>query len=190
MPAISLRSSNSAPAPVAWANGAPQRTRSETVRDVLRRFRVLLGQVRRQSAVAEKSCRISSAQLWALWELGRTPGSRLVDLARMMVVKVSAARVIVERLQTLGLVRIMAPADQPGDARLTITAAGQTLLDRACVPPQGILIAALERLDEDALRDLNAARAPLIEVMAQSEGSDAMVPLTDMVRGTHPAKHL
>ncbi len=63
-------------ADVAWAK------RQETIRGVLKLFRVIVAGARQHAEAIQRDFGITAAQYWILSELARAPGSRPLDVAK------------------------------------------------------------------------------------------------------------
>jgi hypothetical protein len=80
-------------ADVAWAR------RQETLRGVLKLFRVIVASAQRHAEQVRHECGIGATQLWLLWELERAPGLRILDLARQLAMHVVMAQEMMEELE-------------------------------------------------------------------------------------------
>ncbi len=165
---------------VTWAR------RRENIRGAIKLFRVAVDAIQRHAAHTEAQCGISDPQLWILWELAHAPGMRVLDLAKALAIHVSSARGLTTQLETLGLVRRIDTGPTDNAARLALTDAGTRLLRRAPAPAQGVLTAALESLDDQALADLILALRPLVAAMGPTQDRAALIPLADTMRVAAP----
>ncbi|MCU0840708.1 MAG: hypothetical protein MUC79_03185 [Thiobacillaceae bacterium] len=111
---------------------------------------------------------------------------RVLDLAKALAIHVSSARGLTTQLETLGLVRRIDTGPTDNAARLALTDAGTRLLRRAPAPAQGVLTAALESLDDQALADLILALRPLVAAMGPTQDRAALIPLADTMRVAAP----
>lgn len=159
-------------AAVSWAR------RRETIRGALKLFRVALDAVRRHAEWLESCYGVTAAQLWALSELGQSPGMRAVDLSRNMAVHRHTAEAILLELERRGLVRCTAE-DQT--AAHFLTDAGQRLVDAVPEHGQGVLKTALERLPDSSLEQVVDAMRALNECLPFREDRAALIPLADIV---------
>lgn len=162
---------------VTWAR------RRENVRGVLKLIRVMVEAVQTHATLTEQRCAISATQLWALWELDRRPGMRCIDVAKSLAIHASTARTLLRGLLELGLVSSTAAESGPNSARLSLTEAGRHVLRQAPGAPQGVITAAVQDLDDAALDDLIHALQPLLAAMQYTDGTAALTPLADMLRG-------
>ncbi len=160
---------------VAWAR------RQETLRGVLKLFRVIVSGVREHAEQVQRQCHITPAQLWALWELARAPGSRVLDLAKAMAMHVELVQTMVSELEARALARLTATGLTPKACRWSVTEAGLRLLADATVPARGVVAGALDSLDSTVLEDLAACLGPLVGAMQFKDGGAALMPLPDLI---------
>jgi DNA-binding MarR family transcriptional regulator len=164
---------------VVWAR------RQEGIRGILKLVRMMVVAVRTHAERIEREGGVTAPQLWLLRELDRAPGLRVVDLARIMAVHATTLRAMLAELDTQGLVREIASAGAPNTTRLALTEAGKRVLDAAPGPAQGVVFAALEKLDDRELETLAEALRPLLAAMQFTDGAAALKPLADLLH--HPA---
>lgn len=160
---------------VAWAR------RRETLRAALKMMRVLLHAVKRHADWVRDRHGIDSTQLWALWELARSPGMRAVDLARNLAIHRQRAELLLRELTELGLVRVQAGPDQLAPGHF-LTSAGQRIADAAPEYGQGVMLSALERLSDPALDQVIRALRDLVEQLPLRDDRAALSPLADLLR--------
>ncbi len=164
---------------VAWAK------RQETLRGVLKLFRVIVSGVQQHAELVQQQCHITPAQLWALWELARAPGSRVLDLAKAMAMHVELVQTMVTDLEARGLARLTATGITPKACRWSATEAGRQLLADTTVPARGVVAGALDNLDSALLEGLAACLGPLVGAMQFKDGGAALTPLPDLVGDRH-----
>lgn len=157
---------------VAWAR------RQEGIRGILKLIRIMTLAARTHATRTEQLGRITAPQLWALRELDRAPGLRVKDLARIMAVHATDVRALLADLMARGLVREMSSPDDHAH-RLALTEAGKDMLEAAPGPAQGVVLAALETLDDPSLLRLADALGLLVAAMPCTDGSAAFKPLAD-----------
>lgn len=162
---------------VAWAR------RQDTIRGILKLFRVIVSSVQRHAKLTQQLAQVSAAQLWALWELERAPGLRVLDLAKLMAIHVAAAEAIVSDLEVQGLVRVVASDLNPKSRRLALTDNGRSRLAHAPVAARGMVATALDQLDDASLNALVASLQPLVGALPFKDSGAALSPLTDLVSG-------
>lgn len=148
--------------------------------EVLRKFRVIYGTVKRHFREVEKACGISGSQLWILRDIAASPGTGVSRLADRLSIHQSTCSLLVEKLVGAGLVsKTRSTADQRR-VGLEITRAGRQLLKIAPGPAEGMLPDALRQLPEVALRTLQMNLDQLISHLTTRNETDAEKPLADM----------
>ncbi len=148
----------------------------EPARSVIRQLRVIIRALQGHSRAVERACGISASQLWALWELQRTPGLNVSDLSRRLSVHASTTSNLLDKLEQQGLVERRRPERDQRIVRLYVTETGQELLDRAPAAPQGELNRALEAMPPEELADLDQNLAILVETMQSTEQRAGLKP--------------
>lgn len=146
--------------------------------EALKRFRLIFRAVQQHSQWVESCCGVSYAQLWVMSELSNQPGMNVSELARAMSVHQSTVSNLLVKLTKKGLVRReRAHADQRV-VRLYLTEAGQTLVERAPEPRQGLLLRALTELPAPVLISLNEGLNILVDAMHINDEQAALQPLS------------
>jgi MarR family transcriptional regulator, organic hydroperoxide resistance regulator len=146
-------------------------------RSVIRQLRVIIRALQGHSHSIERACGISAAQLWALWELHRSPGLKVSDLARRLSVHASTISNLLDKLEQGGLVERQRRERDQRIVRLYVTPAGADLLARAPAAPQGELNRALEDMAPAQRLALDSALAALIAHMGATEPLTGLQPL-------------
>jgi len=148
----------------------------DAVRSVIRQLRVIIRALQGHSRSVERACGISAAQLWALWELQRSPGLNVSDLSRQLSVHPSTASNLLDKLEQGGLIERRRRERDQRIVRLYVTEAGQDLLARAPAAPQGELNRALQDMEPEQLLVLEQALGTLIGRMASVEPKAGLQP--------------
>ncbi len=148
----------------------------DPIRSVIRQLRVIIRALQGHSRSVERACGISAAQLWALWELRRSPGLNVSDLSRQLSVHPSTASNLLDKLEQGGLVERRRRERDQRVVRLFITDAGRELLTRAPAAPQGELNRALQDLDPAKLAALEKGLEALVETMGSTEPRAGLQP--------------
>jgi DNA-binding MarR family transcriptional regulator len=163
--------------------------------EVLKRFRLIFRAVQQHSQWVETRCGVTSAQLWALWELSESPGLRVSDMARAMSIHHSTASNLLDKLARKGLIKRERVSEDQRVVTLNLTREGIDLIERAPSPARGILQHALFRLPKALLQSLAQDLEVLVKEMAILDDEVAMQPLNPLaktrrrVKKTHdPAK--
>jgi DNA-binding MarR family transcriptional regulator len=153
--------------------------RAQQNRAVLQDLRVVVRSIQEHSRWVEEQCGVSSAQLWALWELFTMPGLKVSELSRTLTVHPSTTSNMLDKLEDKGLVcRRRAGPDQRV-VRLYLTEAGVALLANAPRPAQGALNDALQRLSDESLMRLADGLNSLVAAIRIKDPSAALRPLPE-----------
>jgi DNA-binding MarR family transcriptional regulator len=89
---------------------------------------------------------LSSAQLFALQQIGEHPDASVNDIAALTFTHQSSVSVVIQRLVQQGLVAKMAASDDRRRQKLALTAKGRRVLGREPVAVQEQLITAIASL--------------------------------------------
>lgn len=149
----------------------------ETLRMVIRQLRVIIRALQGHSRVVERSCGISAAQLWALWEMHRTPGLKVSELSRRLSIHTSTTSNLLDKLEVSGLIERHRRERDQRVVRLFVTEAGMKLLECAPAAPQGELHRALDSLDAQKLALLAETLTVIASTMRNATPRDALRPL-------------
>ncbi len=151
--------------------------RQERMCSITRQLRVVLRVVQAHSKTVEKTCGLSGAKLWMMWELFATPGIKVSDLARTLTIHPSTCSNMLDQLEGKDLVtRDRSKTDQR-TVHLYLTETGTTLLAKAPRPAQGTMSEALERLSDSHLNHLEDGLNQLIEAMHCKDDKTGMIPI-------------
>jgi len=158
-------------------NTDPVNDDPEIPRAIVRQLRLIMRAMQGHSHAIERTCGISAAQLWALWEIQRTPGLKVSDLARSLSIHPSTASNLLDKLEESQLIERQRRERDQRVVRLYATDSGRALLESAPAPPQGELNHALQRLPADHLARLHAELGLLLARMSSVEPHLALQPL-------------
>ncbi|MEA3470014.1 MAG: MarR family transcriptional regulator [Thermodesulfobacteriota bacterium] len=152
--------------------------RQEQMQSITKQLRVVFRAVQAHSKTVEKSCGLSGAKLWMMWELFATPGVKVSDLARTLTIHPSTCSNMLDQLEDKDLVRRdrSNKVDQRA-VHLYLTEAGTTLLAKAPRPAQGTMSEALERLSDEHLNHLELGLNQLLEAMQYKDKKIGMIPI-------------
>ena len=148
--------------------------------EVLRKFRLIYGSVKKHFRDVEKACGISGSQIWILRDIATSPGTGVSRLAERLSIHQSTCSLLVEKLVGSGFVSKTRSAADQRRVGLELTPTGEQLLKTAPGPAEGILPDALKQLPADALQTLNANLNQLISQMTLQNENDAEKPLADI----------
>ncbi|QSA97476.1 MarR family winged helix-turn-helix transcriptional regulator [Methylococcus sp. EFPC2] len=152
--------------------------------EVLKRFRLIFKAVQQHSQWVETRCGVTSAQLWALWELSRSPGLRVTELAKAMSIHHSTASNLLDKLAKKGLIRRERVSEDQRVVTVTLTPEGRELIGQAPAPAQGILQHALFCLPDAVLHSLAKDLDALVKAMELNDDEAAMEPLNPLPKTT------
>ncbi|PKD40992.1 MarR family transcriptional regulator [Methylomonas sp. Kb3] len=145
--------------------------------EVLKQFRLIFKAVQQHSQWVETHCGVTSAQLWALWELSKTPGLKVTELAKAMSIHHSTASNMLDKLAKKGLILRERVSEDQRVVTVTLTQEGIDLLNQVPTPPQGILQHALFDLPENVLKSLAKNLDVLVQEMKIKDDEAAMLPI-------------
>lgn len=146
---------------------------------VLRRFRVVFNAVRSHFKQVEKQVGLGGAQVWALSVIRDQPGIGMGKLAKSMDVHQSTASNLVRVLEHKELIRMDKDATDKRHVHLHITAQALELLAKVPGPFEGVLPAALERLNPQTLQRLDQDLGELIALL-QADETAGKLPLAQL----------
>lgn len=144
----------------------------------LKNFRIIFNSIKKHFRRVEDQCGISSSQLWLLWELHKTPGLKVSELAGRLAIHQSTASNLIDKVVRRGLICKKREDKDQRVVRLYLTEMGKELVQKAPESPRGVLTEAIERLPVDELLKLQNSLQILIEHMEITDKEDAMKPLT------------
>jgi len=151
--------------------------RTTSIQKVTQHLRILFKAVQAHSKFVEKTCGLSSAKLWMLYEMYTNPGLKVSQLAAALTIHPSTCSNMLDKLELKGLlVRDRSKTDQRA-VHLFLTDEGIKLLDQAPQPAQGELSRALEKLSEEHLIELEKGLDGLVHVLKSKDDSAGMVPI-------------
>ena len=152
--------------------------RQEKMQSIIKQLRVVFRAVQAHSKTVEKSCGLSGAKLWMMWELFATPGVKVSELARTLTIHPSTCSNMLDQLEEKELVRRdrSNKVDQRA-VHLYLTETGTTLLAKAPRPAQGTMSEALERLSDEYLNHLELGLSQLLEAMQYKDEKTGLLSI-------------
>lgn len=156
--------------------------------DVLKQFRLIFKSIQQHSQWVETHCGVSSAQLWAMWELSKKPGMKVTELAKAMSLHHSTASSLLNKLAKKNLIKRERIHQDQRLVTVVLTQEGFDLINQTQVPPQGILQHALFNLPEPTLKSLAKNLKILVKEMAIKDEGAAMQPLNPLAKRVRPPK--
>jgi DNA-binding MarR family transcriptional regulator len=161
-----MGSHSSAPPPHSQRRRPGADSFADDVTVALHAFRRIVQALRVSGHDAERHVGLSGAQLFALQQLARFPGSSVNELAARTFTHQSSVSVVVARLVERRLVAKIAAPNDRRRLRLALTDAGRAIIRRAPEPAQERLIAGLASLSPPDRRTLAASLHAVAETMA------------------------
>jgi DNA-binding MarR family transcriptional regulator len=126
-------------------SAASSRSSRPHVREALDAFRHIV-QALRVARSGERQAGLSSAQLFALQQIGDHPDASVNDIAALTHTHQSSVSVVIQRLVRRRLVAKVSSPEDRRRQRLALTATGRRVLNHAPVAVQEHLIAAIAAL--------------------------------------------
>lgn len=145
---------------------------------ILKDLRIIFRASQAHAKWVEKECGLSSAQLWMMWELFKTPGLKVTELATILSIHPSTCSNMLDKLQNKKLVR--RDRNNPQDQRvveLSLTDSGTQLLASAPRPAQGVLADVLLRLPDEPLCQLEAGLTEFVKALRKQNENDGLTPI-------------
>src|SRR5690606_32319501 len=139
--------------------------------------RIIISSVKKHLGRIENLCEVSSSQLWVLWELYKSPGLKVTELALKLSIHQSTASNLIEKLVKKALIVKKRGHQDQRVVRLYLTSAGIETILKAPGSPRGVLRDALDQLSIQDLLQLQHSLESLIEQIKQKDEADAMEPL-------------
>jgi len=143
----------------------PTTRRDRDVADAVDALRRILRSLRLAARFSESNARLSAAQLYVLSAVAADGPSSLSDLASRTMTDRSSVAAVVDRLSERGLVRRGFARDDRRRAEVTLTTAGRRALEEAPKAPAQLLIAGLEALPAERLKEAARSLTALTEAM-------------------------
>jgi DNA-binding MarR family transcriptional regulator len=159
-----------------------RKARAESIEAILKALRVTYQSVQAHSQHIEKMCGVSAAQLWAMWELHKTPGMSVSDLASTLLIHRSTSSNMLDKLERKKLIRRERTGPDQRVVRLYLTSAGHDLLTDAPRPAQGLVVDALQQLPDKVLHCLSSDLSSFVELLKIRNQRAASIPLSERVR--------
>ena len=146
---------------------------------VLQQFRELFRVSQQHFQRIETNCGVSGAQLWALSELGKTPGLTVSELARKLSIHLSTSSNLLDKLELQKLIRRERNSTDQRVVRVYLTTSGRQMLRRAPKPVEGVIPDALGKMPATALRSLKRDLGLLLGLASERNPEEGMKPLAE-----------
>jgi len=152
-------------------------SREQLASSTLKDFRLIFNSVKKHFKQVEEQCGVSSSQLWVLWELHKTPGLKVTELAGKLAIHQSTASNLIEKVAKKMLISKKREDQDQRVVRLYLTKSGRDVVMKAPDSPRGILREAIDHLPTSDLMQLQNSLDQLISQMKLKDVTDAMKPL-------------
>ena len=149
--------------------------------EVLQQFRVIFGTMRRHFREVEERCGLPGSQMWLLQEVQRCPGIGVSELAICLGIHQSTCSLLVDKLVAR---RFLKKTRKPSDRRcvgLALDEEAEKVLALLPGPAEGVLLEALSRIPEVALKTLNINLTELVSCLRGMDERFAVTPLADQL---------
>lgn len=156
----------------------PETSHEQLASSALKDFRIIFNSVKKHFKQVEELCGISSSQLWVLWELHKTPGLKVSELAGKLAIHQSTASNLIEKAAKKALISKKREDQDQRVVRLYLTEAGREIVKKAPDSPRGVLTEAIDQLSVEDLVQLQNSLEKLIGKMKLKDDADAMKPLS------------
>jgi MarR family transcriptional regulator, organic hydroperoxide resistance regulator len=148
--------------------------------DVLRKFRLIFGSVKSHFKNVEAECGISGSQVWILKEVKNNPGIGITTISEKLSIHQTTSSLLVEKLvKKKFLIKERSTEDQR-KVGLNVTELGNSILELAPGPAEGLLPNAVRKLSSEKLVLLDALLSDVINELGNYDAQMANKPLADM----------
>jgi DNA-binding MarR family transcriptional regulator len=153
---------------------------NQLAQEVLKKFRVVFGSIKKHFREIEKQSGVSGVQVWTLWEISRTPGMRVTELANALSVHQSTMSNLLDKIEEEGLIRKERTKGDQRVVRLYLTEQGHEIIKLAPKPMSGVLPDALQKLPFETLHSLSKDMDMLLTLMPAKDASAASKTLSEI----------
>jgi DNA-binding MarR family transcriptional regulator len=136
--------------------------------EVLGLFRMIFRSSSKHSEDIEKTVGVSGTQLWALAEMKEVPNITVNNLAKTMALHQSTISNLIDKMERKNLIQRVRSTEDKRVVYLSLTTAGEEMLQKAPSPVKGILVDALARMSEEDLTQLQTNLTKLISSLGTS----------------------
>ncbi len=147
---------------------------------VLKKFRIIYGSVRRHFREVERTCGVTGSQLWIMQEIADTSGIGVSELATRLSIHQSTCSQLVEKLVTSKLIIKKRSKEDQRRVGLCLSEEAIKLIKSAPNPTEGVLPKALRNLPTETMQTLDSALELVIEQLHITDERLAERPLSDL----------
>ncbi len=153
--------------------------RSIQEQTIRKQLRILFRAIQAHSRTVEKTCGLSSAQLWMLYEVSLSDGIKVSELATALSIHRSTSSNMLDKLERKKLIsRDRSKSDQRS-VHIYVTQQGKELLGQAPSPPQGQLSKTLTKLTDEHLTNLETSLQVFIDTLHFDDVKASMTPIQE-----------
>lgn len=148
--------------------------------EVLKKFRLILGTVKKHFREVEETCGISSSQVWILKIVYQHPKIGINGIAKIMSIHQTTSSLLVEKLVKKKLIKKSRSDEDQRKVGLEITDDGCQLLAKAPLHSEGLLPYALSQIEISELIILNGQLDKVIKYFDADFNNLTNTPLAEM----------
>lgn len=146
---------------------------------IIKQLRIMFRAVQAHSRSVEKTCGLSSAQLWMLYEVSLSHGIKVSELASILSIHRSTSSNMLDKLEKKNLIsRDRSKLDQRS-VHIYITEQGKDLLAQAPSPPEGQLSNTLSKLTSEQLTNLETSLQVFIDALNFEDVKASATPIPE-----------
>ncbi len=143
--------------------------RPDTIAEIIDNLRRVFQVVNEQSKKAEKKTGLTGPQLWAIKTIAQEEPIMVSEIARLMYLHPATVVGILDRLEKQGLAARIRSTEDRRVVRVELTTQGRALVKKAPEVAQGLLVAGLEKLSINTLKNIAHALDQMVGILgAQS----------------------
>ena len=139
--------------------------RPDTVAEIIDNLRRVFQVVNGQSKKAEKETGLTGPQLWAIKTIAQEAPIMVSEIARRMYLHPATVVGILDRLEKQGLVVRIRSTEDRRVVKVELTGQGRALVRKAPEVAQGLLVAGLEKLGPNKLKNIALALDQMVEIL-------------------------
>jgi DNA-binding MarR family transcriptional regulator len=139
--------------------------KTDLVAEIIDNLRRVFQVVNEQSKRAEKETGLTGPQLWAIKTIAQDAPIMVSEIARNMYLHPATVVGILDRLEKQGLVARIRSIEDRRVVRVELTGQGRALVKKAPEVAQGLLVAGLEKLGSNKLKNIAQALDQMAEIL-------------------------
>lgn len=157
--------------------------------EVLKLFRLIFKATQQHSQWVESQYGVTSAQLWAIWEISKSAELKVTDLAKAMSIHHSTACSLLDKLVNKKLVERKRVNQDQRVVTLYLTKTGAALAEKVTFAPQGVLQHAIFELPEETVKTLAIHLNMLVNAMNIYDEEAEMEPINPIPNRSRAKKN-